>query len=119
MSKHDDNPGLDLYGLFAEAKSARVPSSERLNARIIADAAALQARPVATRGVPRRNFFSRALEGLGGWPALGGLATAAGAGIYLGFAQPDFLAGGVEIVTDPGFAASSFLPGDNMFFEEG
>ena len=120
MTKRDEDLGLDLDGLFAEAKADRPVVDERLTARIIADAQALQqSAPVLQPERVAERPFARALEFLGGWPALGGLVTAAVTGIYIGFAQPSLLTGTIDDVSEPGFATSSFLPGDDMFFEEG
>lgn len=120
MTKHDDDLGLDLDELFADAKAKRPAVDERLTARIIADAQSNQPGEVGfTLQHRTQGPFARLLEALGGWPALGGLVTAAVTGIYIGFAQPSFLTGAGEDLSEPGFATSSFLPGDDMFFEEG
>ena len=72
---------LDL----ARAEAAR-PAPEALLARVIADAAR-EARPARAAG-PRPGRLAAALASLGGWPALGGLATAGVAGLWLGFSPP-------------------------------
>ncbi|MEM6594993.1 MAG: hypothetical protein AAF672_09390 [Pseudomonadota bacterium] len=120
MTKRDDISELDLDALFAEAKAAPAPSSEQLQARIIADAAALQPQSAPVLAGPaRRRPLATLLDAIGGWPAIGGLVTAAAAGVYIGFAQPDLLAAPEQAIADPGFTVSGFLPGDDMFFEEG
>ncbi|MCY4336735.1 MAG: hypothetical protein OXC60_18935 [Litoreibacter sp.] len=118
MTKRDESPELELDALFAEAKAARPVVDERLTVRIIEDAAVVQPAPVVVAR-PSQGPLARLLELLGGWPAVGGLVTAAATGIYIGFAQPSLLTGVEEAVTDPSFTTSSFLPGDDMFFEEG
>ena len=78
---------------LAEAgKTAPVPSADLL-ARILSDADEHQpeahspAQP--TGGLSR--FVDRVLGGVGGWPAMAGLATASVAGLYLGMNPPALL----------------------------
>lgn len=60
-------------------------------ARIMADAAAQAAPVAAPAAVPRRGAFAALLATIGGWPAAAGLATAAVAGLMIGYAAPDTL----------------------------
>lgn len=72
--------------LAKSAASAPVPSPD-LMARVLADAATLQPRttPVVH---PKRSLIAQMLDMIGGWPALGGLATAGIAGLWIGVAPP-------------------------------
>jgi len=109
-----------LNTLFDAAPAAQPTAA--LTARILRDAAAHQP-PTDRRGAaPQRGLFASLAEAIGGWPTLGGLATATLAGLYIGFAQPDLLSGqGAEFVLDltEEDALIGLLPGDTLFFEEG
>lgn len=90
-----DDAGLDA--LFSEARAAAPEPSAALMARIMADAettlavrTALAIRPVG-RVRAKVSHWANFVRGLGGWPALAGMATAAVAGIGIGFATPDSL----------------------------
>jgi hypothetical protein len=75
----------DLTLAFAAARcDAARPAPEALLARIEADAAAFLPRPR-----PEPSVWRRFADALGGWPALGGLATAGVAGFWLGYAPPE------------------------------
>ncbi len=88
-----------LERLFGAARDAPVDFPEGLNKRILADADRVQAGRVAARvAVPAQGIWSQFLGVLGGWPALGGLATACAAGIWIGLAPPSFLPDPVRLV---------------------
>ena len=119
MSDDKDMDRLD--DLFAQARAEQPVPSDAVLSRIAADAAAWQPEPA-----PRHGFLAELLEGIGGWPALGGLVTATMAGLYLGFAQPELVSPtglaqlsetGVEDAT--GEFSFTVFPGDDLFFEEG
>lgn len=80
----------DLEALFGAARaSAGSAPDPALMARIEADALRLLPRPAP---VARPGWgLAGLLDAVGGWPALGGLATAAAAGFWLGFASPEQL----------------------------
>jgi len=82
---------------FFEAARAQAPEpSPDLLARVLADAEAAQAQPVARRPVPRSGLWTRIAQGLGGWPGLTGLGAAALAGLWIGLAMPATLPGITE-----------------------
>jgi hypothetical protein len=87
-----NDAGLEAF--FEAARKAAPEPSAALLARVLADAEAelaARARP-AMPAVPRRpGHWLNFVRGLGGWPALAGMATAAVAGVWLGFATPDSL----------------------------
>ena len=95
---------LDDDGLedFFEAARRMAPSpSDALMARVLADA--LAAQPVAAPcPVPRPGAWAQLREALGGWPALGGLATAGVMGLAIGIAAPAGLADLATAVLDQG-----------------
>jgi len=81
-TKHDD----DLEAFFDAAQDMTPPVSEGLMARVLDDALAVQAE--GERQQTRRSQdrpFTGILSALGGWPAMAGLATAAVAGLWIGF----------------------------------
>ncbi len=113
---------LDDAALDALLKAAPKPQpSAALTARILRDAATHQPQTPAPV-VPERGLFAALADVLGGWPTVGGLATATLAGLYIGFAQPDLLSpADTDFVLDltEEDALSGLLPGDALFFEEG
>lgn len=84
--------GLD--DLFAEARNTTPAPSEALMARVLADAIEMQPRavvkvaPVMLRGP---GFWARLSAVFGGAGALAGMGTAAMAGLFIGFVQPEGL----------------------------
>lgn len=104
------------------AKTAAPVPSEALMARVMADADAVLAerRAGPTPAAAPQGWFKGALQAIGGWPALAGLATATMAGIWIGFAQPGALgtvADGV-LATSSDYDLGDFMPGfDNLLAE--
>jgi len=93
--RHDD-----LDDLFSAARACAPAPSAALLARVLADAEAARPRPAAAplraapaRPAPRRGPWSALAAALGGGGGIAGLATAAGAGLWLGLVQPVPLAG--------------------------
>ena len=94
----DNDNGLgdfdDLERLFAKGRRESGQMPERLSRQILADADRVQAGfafAPAPQAVAKPGLWSQAMSALGGWPALGGLATACAAGIWIGLAPPSFL----------------------------
>lgn len=79
--------------LLREARGGE-PVSAALSARVLADAAMVQA---AMQAVPprqsRRGWLAQMIEALGGWPALSGVTLAGIAGLTLGILAPDLVDG--------------------------
>ena len=134
MSKSDKTMLSDtaLDEIFAAGRDATPTPSDAVLARILADAEGVldaRAAPAPRRGVDDRpGLWARILSGLGGWPAVAGMATATVAGVWLGFASPDQLnelAGGLLLPDASGLTSydlEDILPGDGGFsalFEEG
>lgn len=93
-TKHtqEDGPSNDALDVFFDAaRGAPEPASDALMARVMADALAVQTAAKAGPMLSERRH-SGVIAGLwaalGGWPALGGLATATLAGVWIGF-SPD------------------------------
>lgn len=79
-----------LDALFAQARDEEVQPDDALLARVLADADEVQAgfASVQTAHPVTGSFWARLLDGLGGWPAVSGLAAATVAGIWIGVAPP-------------------------------
>ena len=95
----DDRNGIGQTGsdpleaAFAAARAAAAaPAPAALLARIEADARAeLRPEPAPVPVRPRsaaRGRWHDLMQALGGWPGIGGLATASAAGVWLGLAAP-------------------------------
>jgi hypothetical protein len=86
----DDLNDKALEAFFAAGREHAPVASERLLARVLADAEAEMVRPsvvvAARRPVARPGFLRAAIGSIGGWAGLGGLATATAAGVWIGFA---------------------------------
>ncbi len=83
-----------LDDLFAAARSTTPPPSEALMARVLADAMEMQPRAVvavAPAVVRGPGVLSRLAALFGGAGALAGMGTAAMAGLFIGFVQPEGL----------------------------
>ncbi len=81
----------DLDDLLAGAQRASMQPSEALMARVLADAAALQVQPVAVVARPRAGWLAGLAALFGGAGSLVGVGSAAVAGLFFGFVQPDGL----------------------------
>ena len=81
----------DLDDLLAGASRASMQPSDALMARVMADAAALQvqARPAVAVPVPRAGWLAGLAALFGGAGSLIGVGSAAVAGLFFGFVQPD------------------------------
>lgn len=97
----DMDTDMDLDGLFAQARETRPGLPEGLQAAILADAAAVQAERLAPEPeMPARGgFWLQLRQAVGGWPSLGGLVAASAAGLWIGFAGPEFLPDPLDLVT--------------------
>ena len=85
MTNHNDDM---LDDIFASSRSAPCVPDEALTARVLADAQAIQAGFAATPLPEQPGLWSRILDALGGWPSVGGLATATIAGVWIGVVPP-------------------------------
>ncbi|WP_322326983.1 dihydroorotate dehydrogenase [Cypionkella sp.] len=87
----------DLDDLFASAARTGVQPSEALMARVLADAARMQDAPERVQLAPARLGWFAGLAALfGGAGSLVGVGSAAVAGLFFGFVQPE----GLGSVTD-------------------
>jgi|GEM_PF-505634 hypothetical protein len=90
-----------LEALFADARDGTDPSDD-LKARVLADAASVQAglahaaqsRPVSGGSagtVDGGGWFAGLVDAMGGWPAVSGVTLAGVTGLVLGFYAPDMI----------------------------
>lgn len=106
-----------LDGLLTEAASERLTPSDRLMARIHADADALQPRPAMQRRGGRSPGWLEVLaDWFGGGLSLAGMSAAAVSGLYLGLVQPGELAGLAEAMTGSGVERVELLPDTASFW---
>ncbi len=109
-----DSDFSELEDLFRQARHRGVPLPGDLERRIVADGLrvqrARQSRAMTSERAPGgglRRFFDL----LGGWPALGGLATACAAGVWLGLAPPRALPDPLGLVQG---ADTGLFAGDDL-----
>ncbi len=85
MTKNDD---MFLTELFAEARDADLQVPQHLMARVLIDADEQIAATAKAAQKPQQGLWSLLMTAIGGWPAVGGLAMAGVAGIWVGYAPP-------------------------------
>lgn len=91
MSKDQDETRA-LDACIEAARAAQLEPSDAFLARVLADAEAVQSeieRPPARAPRARGGRLRQAVRALGGWPAMGGLAAATLAGIWIGISPPE------------------------------
>lgn len=84
----DDKTDAIAAPYLAAARRADSALPAGLRARILADAAAVREARHRPRSAPQPPIWRQLLGIIGGVPALGGLAAACAAGIWLGVAPP-------------------------------
>lgn len=87
MTDHSDDMNR-LEACFEAARKATPEPSADLFARVLADAEGAQVHVDARISQSRPSWIAQVFKGLGGWPAMAGLATATVAGIWLGVSPP-------------------------------
>lgn len=97
-----DEAALDA--LLAGVRGTAPEAPPALMARVLADAAAVQAgfsAPVAgtVRAAPPPSLVARMLDALGGWRGAGALAASACVGLILGLSSPDAVMGYLPVDT--------------------
>jgi hypothetical protein len=112
-----DREDIALDRLFQAGRAGPVPSDDFM-ARILADAAR-EAAPVPVPATPtaRPGLLASLLSAIGGWPAAAGMATAAMAGVWLGFSSPELI--DTYVGTDGTVALGDFLPDVTALAGEG
>ncbi|WP_120502128.1 hypothetical protein [Roseovarius sp. EL26] len=100
MSTHIDKTEDDfLDACFASVRKTSVTAPDDLMAKTLADAGSVQteflSQDAVTPTPAKAGLLARLLDGLGGWPAMAGLATASITGVWIGISAP----AGLESVT--------------------
>lgn len=99
MADKDNMDDLDIF--FAAARRETDTLSPDLTGRILQDA--LQVQSDLVEAAPARGaglgLWQQLLATLGGWPAMGGLAAACAAGIWIGVAPPNFVPDPLALVS--------------------
>lgn len=123
MAEKNTLSNAELDGLLAEAASLATTPSSELMQRVIADADAV-AEAGEVKSIPaqprRRGFIAGLLAGIGGWPAIAGLATATVAGVWIGYASPETLDGITNglLTSRTVYEVGDFMPTlDDLFYE--
>lgn len=111
----DMDKGMDELDLLLGQVQAKVQDREQdghghmpagLEQRILADAGRVQAGfsggGAQARAPVAAGLWAQILAGLGGWPVMGGLATACAAGVWIGLAPPAFLPDPAQLVLGGG-----------------
>lgn len=108
MTTEDD----DILEPYFRAGRTGPGASDDLMARVMAQAEALAApsaaAPAARPAAARRGLLAGLMAALGGWPAMAGMATAAAAGVWVGFSSPDLVDG--YLGTSQGIALGDYMP---------
>jgi hypothetical protein len=93
MMTDQNDMNARLEAEFAAARRSRHEPSLDLMARVLSDALAHQPRPAMARAAApaRAGFGTRIFGFLGGWAAMGGLATATIVGFWIGIRPPDMI----------------------------
>ena len=115
MNHDRDDPALE--DLFANARSPAADPSSDLLARVLGDARQVQAGfgPVGSADGAGPGLWAALLAAIGGWPALGGVATAGVAGLWLGLSPPAQVEDGLTGV----LALSGWSPQETLFLDNG
>lgn len=122
VNRADD---ADLDQMLAAMGREAAPVPDALMARVLADAASVQAAqtpvlPVRAAASGRIGWWQRVTGALGGGGVLAGLGTVAVAGVVLGFVQPAPFADVTAAVWGTNVdVAVELLPGADDFWTEG
>lgn len=106
----------DLERFFRAARTAAPEPPAAFLTRLAAQAEAVQAETVQARAVPARaarprlGLVSALAAAFGGWAALGGMATATVAGLWIGLAGAPTLVQAVGLGSTVSAEADSYLP---------
>lgn len=88
----DSEKMVDLESFFEAGRSDAPEPSVALMSRISGDIDLVaDEREAVTINVTRDGIFKRILDGIGGWPALSGMATAGIVGIAVGVSPPEVI----------------------------
>lgn len=88
----------DLERMFMAARQQRFELPDGLSDRMRADANAVQAQLTRPLQQETESRWAQFKNLLGGWPGIGGLATACAAGVWIGVSPPTFIPDPVDLV---------------------
>jgi hypothetical protein len=114
----------EIEALFAAARAHPAEPSAALLARVMEDAmieASACALPdrAPVRHAARRGVLAALVAAIGGWPAMGGLATAGLVGVWIGYAAPAGLDTVTSDVFGDGYEVSDLVPSLDSYLAEG
>jgi len=113
----------ELEALFAAASAERPGVSPALLKRVMEDAMAeaeARAAPArAPRRAVRRGIVAGVIAAIGGWPAMGGLATAGVVGLWIGYSDPGALDAVTQAAQDGGYDMADLVPSLDIYLTEG
>jgi hypothetical protein len=114
---------LELDAFFSAGREQVIEPSPDLLARVLADAESTHiAQAETARATPQKSgFLSELFSGLGGWPSLASLATAAIAGVWIGISPPAALEdlASTYLSDDSESYLIELMPGADNFLVEG
>lgn len=110
--RDDDDAMLESY-FTAARKAAPEPPADLLTRVAAAAEAGMVPEPAPA---PQPRGLKALVAGIGGWPALAGLATATAAGVYLGVLAPQTL--DLLMLGGSGVDLGAFQPGYGVFLGE-
>ena len=93
-----EKDAIDLEAVFEAARQATPELPGALADRIVADAISVQQERQTLDPGNHRGRFSQLLALIGGWPAIGGFATACAVGFWIGFAPPQIVPDPIQLV---------------------
>ncbi|WP_037309401.1 hypothetical protein [Ruegeria halocynthiae] len=107
---------MELDQLLAHARQNRPVLPDDLAVRVLTDAEAVRLERLRP---PQRSHWARLLDNVAGWQGISGLVAAGVAGVWIGFAAPDFLPDPATFiyVQDSGYVVSD-LGLDTVFLED-
>ncbi|WP_420584423.1 hypothetical protein [Ruegeria sp.] len=109
---------MDLDQMFAQARQGCPDLPDDLAVRILTDAETVRLERLKL-AAPHQPVWVRMMSAIGGWQSAGGLVAASAAGVWIGFAAPDFLPDPAEIIfpQETGFVVAD-ISLDTIFLED-
>jgi hypothetical protein len=121
--KHLSDAEMDR--LFEVAANDLAEPSADLLARVMDDADMIAneretVAPSQSNSAPHRKLAAF-LRGIGGWPAVAGMAAATVAGVWIGYAPPDAIydISDTYLASVTGYGVEDFVPAYDAIFDEG
>ncbi|MGI9367535.1 MAG: hypothetical protein ACR2O2_01740 [Ruegeria sp.] len=114
----DNETELDL--LFANAAKDRGHLPDELAVRMMTDAETVRLERIRQISPAPDPLWRQILDGVGGWQGMGGLVAACAAGVWIGFAAPEFLPDPADFINsqETNFLVAE-LDLDTVYLEDG